>query len=63
MHVPDVIDFWTFGQASGLQINLQKSEIFSIAYNGIDLGTTLQDFLAVVKDFPCQYLGLPLHIS
>jgi hypothetical protein len=51
----------TFSQASGLKTNIQKSEIFFITCSGIDLGSTLQEFPTTIKEFPCCYLGLPLH--
>jgi hypothetical protein len=50
-----------FGKASGLHTNLQKTEIFPIACDGLDLEHILEDFLAAIKPFPCRYLGLPLH--
>jgi hypothetical protein len=50
-----------FGKASGLHTNLQKTEIFPIACDGLDLEHILEDFLAAIKPFSCRYLGLPLH--
>jgi hypothetical protein len=50
-----------FGQALCLKTNLQKSDFFPIACNDIDLGAILEGFPATVKEFPCRYLGLPLH--
>jgi hypothetical protein len=50
-----------FGQASCLTTNLQKSDFFPIACNDNDLGAILEGFPATVKEFPCRYLGLPLH--
>jgi hypothetical protein len=47
----------SFGQASGLCTNLQKSELFSIGCSGLQLDQILEGFLAAVKAFPCCYLG------
>lgn len=55
----DILDM--FGQASGLRVNIEKSEIFSIKCEGIDLQHLLQTLPATLKEFPCTYLGLPLH--
>jgi hypothetical protein len=49
-----------FAQASGLVTNISKSECFSIQCDNVYL-----QFLGranmVVSQFPCKYLGLPLH--
>jgi hypothetical protein len=38
-----------FGQVLGLKTNLQKSEIFPIACNGLDLDNILEGFLVAIK--------------
>jgi hypothetical protein len=49
-----------FGEASGLQTNIQKSNIIPISCAEDSL-TTIQDILpCTISDFPCKYLGLPL---
>lgn len=47
-----------FVDASGLQINFQKSMATLIRCQGSDLGFAL--LLPCVVEFPCLYLGLPL---
>lgn len=51
----------TFGQASGLMANIQKCGIFPIACDGLDLHSLLWQLPVPVLQFPCTYLGLPLH--
>ena len=51
-----------FGQASGLITNTQKSEVYPICCEGLDLQHILDAFRCPVKSFPCKYLGLPLHV-
>lgn len=49
-----------FAQASGLHTNLEKTEIYPIRCDDINL----QDILGTeqrLSSFPCKYLGLPLH--
>jgi hypothetical protein len=49
-----------FGEASGLQTNIQKSNIIPISCAEDSL-TTIQDILpCTISEFPCKYLGLPL---
>ena len=49
-----------FGDASGLQTNVQKSNVLPICCTEQDL-TLIQNLLPCeVLDFPCKYLGLPL---
>jgi hypothetical protein len=50
-----------FGDARGLRTNLQKTEVFPIRVNDLDLKQILEGFPAQTKSFPCWYLGLPLH--
>jgi hypothetical protein len=49
-----------FGDASGLITNLDKSEIFPIRCGDINLDVILGDHFKI-SQFPCVYLGLPLH--
>jgi hypothetical protein len=51
----------TFGAVSGLITNQEKSAVYPIECSGIDLAETMENFQCPIKDFPCQYLGLPLH--
>lgn len=53
----------TFGDASGLRTNLAKSEAFPIQYTEEQISAALQIFPAKRGEFPCTYLGLPLHHS
>jgi hypothetical protein len=55
----DILDI--FGQATGLCINLQKSEVFPIGCASLQLDQILEGFPAPIKEFPCRYLPLPLH--
>ena len=50
-----------FGQASGLNINLSKCAAYPIHCHDVNLEDVLQGFPCPVKNFPCTYLGLPLH--
>jgi hypothetical protein len=50
-----------FGKCSGLVTNLQKTEIYPICCNDQDLNAALMGFQGKVGQFPCKYLGLPLH--
>lgn len=51
-----------FGEATGLQTNISNSELYGINYsvNGTDLAESFQGKLC---QFPCKYLGLPLHLG
>lgn len=51
----------TFGVASGLVTNREKSMVYPIQCAGIDLAETMQSFQCPIKEFPCRYLRLPLH--
>jgi hypothetical protein len=51
-----------FGRVTGLVNNVMKSEVYPIACHGRDLGVILADFPCQRKEFPCRYLGLPLHV-
>ena len=50
-----------FGSASGLKANVQKSVLLHIACDDIKLQELLQNFPVPISQFPCKYLGLPLH--
>lgn len=50
-----------FGHATGLQVNLDKTEMYLIKCNHINIQELLQTFPAKLQEFPCKYLGLPLH--
>jgi hypothetical protein len=52
-----------FGEASGLHCNLAKSSATPIRCEDIDLQQVMGSLQCPVKDFPVQYLGLPLTIS
>lgn len=50
-----------FAEASGLYTNMEKTEIYPISCNEINLDDCLSIFPGRVSNFPCKYLGLPLH--
>jgi hypothetical protein len=52
-----------FGQATGLNINIQKSEIFPIHCSAMDIPSILGDFHVKQGTFPCTYLGMPLKLG
>jgi hypothetical protein len=49
-----------FAEASGLNINMTKTEFFPIQCQNVDLSFLTEDNL-VISSFSCIYLGLPLH--
>lgn len=49
-----------FAEASGLIMNLTKTEVYPIRCTGIDLQEVLGT-QQVIANFPCTYLGIPLH--
>jgi hypothetical protein len=51
----------TFGNCSGLKVNLSKTEVFPIRCTGDLISTALMGFPGKVMAFPGKYLGLPLH--
>jgi hypothetical protein len=51
-----------FGHASGLHTNLSKSSASPIHCSEEDLQRTAEQLDCSIKNFPCQYLGLPLTI-
>jgi hypothetical protein len=52
-----------FGKVTRLMVNVQKSEIFSIQCDGINVSEILGQFQARQGQFPWQYLGLPLKLG
>jgi len=50
-----------FGAASGLMVNLNKCDVYPISCDGINVSEVMQAFPCSVREFPCSYLGLPLH--
>jgi hypothetical protein len=51
-----------FAGASGLKTNMEKTQFFPIQCGNITLDFLSQNHLAI-SGFPCNYLGLPLHIK
>lgn len=51
----------SFGDASGLNVNVSKSAVFPIRCDGLNLQDIMGGFSCQIKNFPCTYLGLPLH--
>ena len=51
----------TFGLASGLVVNINKSACFPIRCEDLDVPHIMQFFNCPIKSFPCTYLGLSLH--
>ena len=49
-----------FGMASGLRCNLGKSSASPICCTNLDLQPILATLACPLKEFPIQYLGLPL---
>lgn len=52
-----------FGDATGLKINLQKSQLFPIRCTELDLTPLINNFQGQLGQFPCKYVGLSLHIG
>jgi hypothetical protein len=50
-----------FGRVSGLITNRGKCAVFPIRCDNMVLSDVMEGFQCQVKDFPCTYLGLPLH--
>ena len=51
----------SFGMASGLLTNIQKSAVYPICCANLNIAEVIEGFDCPIKDFPCTYLGLPLH--
>jgi hypothetical protein len=52
-----------FGEASGLQINLQKSSVTCIHCDDGTAASVTNFFQCQLSKFPIRYLGLPLTIG
>ena len=52
----------SFGTVSGLITNMEKSAVYPVRCEELDLQHILEPFPCPVKTFPCTYLGLPLHV-
>jgi hypothetical protein len=52
-----------FGEASGLQTNLQKSNVLPIRCGDEEIQILQQHLPCESTDFPCKYLGLPLSLK
>jgi hypothetical protein len=50
-----------FGKATGLIVNRSKCAVYPIHCEEIDIEDVMEDFTCPIKNFPCVYLGLPLH--
>jgi hypothetical protein len=59
--IMDILEL--FGEASGLQNNVQKSSAYPIQCDDNE-GSLMQQLLPCpMADFPCKYLGLPLSLK
>ncbi|WVZ58922.1 hypothetical protein U9M48_009140 [Paspalum notatum var. saurae] len=52
-----------FGDASGLQTNVQKSSVFPIQCNTEERELIQENLPCLMEDFPCKYLGIPLSLK
>ena len=52
-----------FATSSGLVTNSEKSAVYPVRCEGIDLQHIMEPFRCPIKSFPCTYLGLPLHVK
>jgi mannosylglycoprotein endo-beta-mannosidase len=57
--VSDILNI--FGQAAGLITNRSKCAVFPIRCDDLNVDEIMEGFPCPIKNFPCQYLGLPLH--
>lgn len=55
----EILDY--FGQVTGLKVNVEKTEMYQIKCDNVDIQEQLQTFPATLQEFPCKYLELPLH--
>jgi mannosylglycoprotein endo-beta-mannosidase len=51
----------SFRTTSGLLTNIHKSAVYPICCDSLNLTDVMECFQCPVKNFPCTYLGLPLH--
>ena len=58
--VRNILD--AFASVSGLTTNTSKSAAYPVKCEGLDLQHILEPFQCPIKEFPCTYLGLPLHV-
>ena len=42
--------------------NTDKSAVYPVRCEGLDLQHIMEPFRCPIKSFPCTYLGLPLHV-
>jgi len=59
--VRNILD--AFAVVSGLTTNTSKSAAYPVKCEGLELQHILEPFQCSIKDFPCTYLGLPLHVK
>jgi hypothetical protein len=52
-----------FGDASGLQTNVQKSSVAPIHFSPVDMEMVTQIFPCKVETLPLKYLGMPLSLK
>jgi len=52
----------SFGVASSLITNTDKSAVYPIRCEGLQIQQIMDAFGCPIKEFPCKYLGLPLHV-
>jgi hypothetical protein len=50
-----------FGSASGLITNRGECAVYPIRCENVDLMHAMEGFQCPIQNFPCNYLGLPLH--
>jgi hypothetical protein len=60
-HLSSILN--SFGEVTGLVMNLQKSLVATIRCDGIDLESVLHELPAKRASFPLRYLGLPLGVK
>jgi hypothetical protein len=52
-----------FGEATGLNTNLQKSNVLPIRCEDTDIANVQNLLPCALANFPCKYLGLPLSLK
>jgi mannosylglycoprotein endo-beta-mannosidase len=58
--IANILDI--FGHALGLNTNRDKCAAYPIHCDGLNLDEIMVPFSCQVHNFPCTYLGLPLHV-